>query len=223
MPLRNWLAGLAIAAGVVGLALDFYVISGTMTVSADNPAARSLPNMVVYYWTFLTNLSNLGLLLVYVSALNGWGWLGWFRSPVTRGGVAGIITLVMLYYHVMLAPQYHFTGAIVVSNDLLHYVTPILYLLWWALCLPHGTLRVRDIPTMLIPGVSYVAYVLVRGPIAGEYPYTIIDPTFGPPGQPAQGYLGVALGVGILIVLVAIFDLLLVGIDGLIGRRRKPA
>jgi hypothetical protein len=223
MPLRNWLAGLAIAAGVVGLALDFYVMSGTMVVSPENPVARSLPNMVVYYWTFLTNLSNLGLLLVYLSALTNWRWLGWFRHPVTRGGMAGIIVLVMVYYHVMLAPQYRFTGPIVVSNDLLHYVTPILYLIWWAAFVPHGTLRLRDVPMMLAPGLGYVAYVLIRGPIAGEYPYTIIDPTFAPPGHPAQGYVGVAIGVGILVVLVAIFDLLLVGIDGLIARGRKPA
>ena len=60
MQLRYWWVGLAIAVGVVGLYLDFSVISGTMSASADNPVARSLPNMLVYYWTFLTNLSNLG-------------------------------------------------------------------------------------------------------------------------------------------------------------------
>jgi hypothetical protein len=224
MALRNWLAGLAIVAGVVGLALDFYVISDTMVASPENPVARSFLDMFVYYWTFLTNLSNLALLLIYMSALTGWRWLGWFRSPVSRGGMAGIIVLVMAYYHFMLAPQYHFTGPIVVSNDLLHYVTPILYLIWWAAFVSHGRLRVRNVPVMLVPGLAYVAYVLIRGPIAGEYPYTIIDPTFAPPGQAAaQGYFGVAIGVGILILLVAIFDLLLVGIDGLIARRRKPA
>ena len=69
----------------------------------------------------------------------------------------------------------------------------------------------------------YVGYVLVRGLIAGEYPYTILDPTFAPPTHAAQGYLGVAIGVGILVVLVAIFDLLLVAVDGLIARRVKPA
>ena len=76
---------------------------------------------------------------------------------------------------------------------------------------------------MLVPGISYVAYVLVRGLIAGEYPYTILDPTFAIPGHPAQGYLGVAIGVGILVVLVVIFDLLLVAVDGLIARRQQRA
>jgi len=78
-------------------------------------------------------------------------------------------------------------------------------------------------PMMLVPGLTYVAYVLVRGPIAGEYPYTILDPTFALPGQAPQGYPGVAIGVGVLVAMVAIFDLLLIGIDGLIARRRQPA
>lgn len=224
MQLRYWWMGLAIAVGVVGLYLDFSVISGTMTASADNPVPRSLPGMLVYYWTFLTNLSNLGLVLVYLSSLTSWRWLGWFRHPVTRAGMAGIMMLVMFFYHFMLAPTLPpVPPAITISNVLLHYVTPLLYLGWWAWLGAHGTLRVRDVPIMLVPGLSYVAYVLLRGLVAGEYPYTVLDPTYALPGQPAQGYPGVAIGVGILVVLVAIFDLLLVGVDGLIARRVEPA
>ena len=41
MQLRYWLVGLAIAVGVVGLYLDFSVISGTMIASAGNPVTVS--------------------------------------------------------------------------------------------------------------------------------------------------------------------------------------
>ena len=224
MQLRYWFAGLAIAVGLVGLYLDFSVIADTMTASAQNPVPRSLPNMLIYYWTFLTNLSNLALILIYLSEPSRSPWLGWFRHPVTRAGMAGIMMLVMFFYHFMLAPTLPLVPpAITVSNILLHYVTPLLYLAWWAALVSHGLLRLRDVPAMLVPGLSYVVYVLVRGLVAGEYPYTILDPTFAIPGHPAQGYLGVAINVGILVVLVAIFDLLLVGIDSLIARRAKPA
>jgi hypothetical protein len=76
---------------------------------------------------------------------------------------------------------------------------------------------------MLVPGLSYVAYVLVRGLIAGEYPYTILDPTFAIPGQGPQGYLGVVIGVGVLVVLVAVFDIVLTIVDGVLGRRQAAA
>jgi hypothetical protein len=223
MALRTVLALIAIGVGAVGLGLNFYAISAVMSVSATNPVARSAPDFALYYLSFLTNLSNIALILVYLSDLTGWGWLGWFRQRVTRAGMAGLIALVMGFYHFMLAPSLGFlTGPIVLSNQLLHYVTPTLFLVWWLACTGHGTLRFRDVPAMLAPGLIYVAYILVRGAIVGDYPYTILDPGFAIGGVP-QGYLGVAIGVGVLVVMVAIFDLLLVGIDGLIARRRQAA
>jgi hypothetical protein len=222
MSLRNWYAALAIGVGLVGLLLDFWVIAGTMVASSANPVARSLPNMLIYYWTFLTNLSNGALILTYLSDTTPWRRLSWFSHPATRTGMAGIMVLVMGFYHFMLAPTLHdLPVAIVISNILLHYCTPVLFLGWWSAFNAHGGLRFRDVPTMLVPGVSYVAYVLLRGLAAGEYPYTILDPTFAIPAHPAQGYFGVAIGVGILVILVVIFDLLLVAIDGLIGRRQQ--
>ena len=222
MAVRNWYVLVAVLAGALGLALDFYVIASVLTVSAQNPVARSVPGFLVYYLTFLTNLSNIGLLLVYVCHWTKVSWLNWFRHPVTRAGMAGIMTLVMVFYHFMLAPNYHFHGPIVWSNILLHYVTPMMFLVWWAGFTRHGALRYRDLLLMLVPGLAYVAYVLVRGVISGEYPYTILDPGFAIPGQAAQGYLGVAIGVAVLVALVAVFDLILIAADRLLARREQP-
>ncbi|WP_299975898.1 Pr6Pr family membrane protein [Devosia sp. 66-22] len=220
MSLRLPFALLAIMIGLVGLALDFYVIAGVM----GPPQNRSLLSFLVYYWSFLTNLSNTVLLLVYIADLSGARWLGWFRDPVTKAGMAGIMMLVMFFYHFMLAPYLpELPQAIEISNILLHYVTPVLFVVWWAVWSSHGTLRYRDVPLMLVPGLAYVAYVELRGPLAGEYPYTILDPGYAPPGGTAAGPLTVAISVGVLVVLVAIFDLLLVFIDGLIAPRQRRA
>jgi len=220
MSLRLPFALVAIVIGLIGLALDFYVIAGVM----GPPQNRSLLNFLVYYWSFLTNLSNTVLILIYVADLSGARWMGWFRNPVTKGGMAGIMMLVMFFYHFMLAPYLpDLPQAIDISNILLHYVTPALYLVWWAGFSSHGTLRYRQLPLMLVPGLAYVAYIEIRGPIAGEYPYTILDPRAVEHGDPLGGPLTVAISVGVLVLLVAIFDLLLVFIDGVIARRRQPA
>ncbi len=211
---------IAIAVGLIGLGLDFIAIAGTL----GPPQARSLPDMLVYYWTFLTNLSNLALIVIYLATLTNWRGLRWFRHPVTIAGMGGIMMLVMAFYHFMLAPTLPpLPLTIEISNVLLHYVTPVLFLVWWAVFAPHGGLRFRDVPAMLVPGLGYVGWVMLRGPLAGEYPYTILDPGFAPPGGSPAGYAGVALSVGVLVAMVAFFDLLLVAIDGLIARRRKPA
>lgn len=220
MSFRLPFALFAIAIGVIGLALDFYVIAGVM----GPPQNRSLLNFLVYYWSYLTNLSNTVLLLIYVADLTGARWTGWFRDPVTKGGMAGIMILVMFFYHFMLAPSLpEVPLAIDVSNVLLHYVTPVLFLIWWGVFSSHGALLYRHLPLMLAPGLAYVLYVELRGPLVGEYPYTILDPGYAPPGGAAGGLLTVAISVGVLLVLVAIFDLLLIFIDGLIARRRHHA
>ncbi len=220
MPFRLALALLAIVIGAIGLALDFYVIAGVM----GPPQNRSLWSFLVYYWSFLTNLSNTVLILIFAADLSGARRLGWFRDPVTKSGMAGIMMLVMFFYHFMLAPYLpDLPRTIEISNVLLHYVTPVLYLGWWLAFSRHGGLRYRHVPLMLVPGLAYVAYIELRGPLAGEYPYTILDPGYAPPGGTPAGPLTVAFSVGVLVVLVAIFDLLLVFIDGLIARLRADS
>lgn len=202
--------------GIAGLVIDGWVIfPAMMTVSETNEVARSFPDVFVYFWTYFTHLTNLGLVLVYLAELTRWRWLGWFRRPQTQALMAGFITLVMVFYHFMLAPYYHLEGALGIASILLHYVTPVAYLFWWTAFAQHGSLKFRDLPWMLVPGLIYVGWVLVRGLWAQEYPYDILDP-----GK--SGYGGVAIGVGIIFIAVSLFCLVLIWLDGRLGGR-KPA
>lgn len=208
-------AALALLVGIAGLAIDAWMIfPPIMTVTAENPVARSLPDAFVYFWSYFTHLTNLGLVLVYLGVLTRWPWLGWFRKPTTQALMAGFITLVMVFYHFMLAPYYQMQGGLLVATILLHYVAPIAYLIWWAACAGHGTLKFRDIPIMWVPGLIYVAWVLVRGLWAREYPYDILNPD-------KLGYGGVAIGVGVIFGAVTVFCCLLVFFDRLLGRQRE--
>jgi hypothetical protein len=207
------IAGLLI--GLVGLGIDLWeILPATMTVSEANPVARSLPDALIQFWTFFTHLTNLGLVLVYVAVLTGWRWLGWFRSPRTQAAMGGYILLVMLYYHFLLAGKYELQGGLLVATYILHYVAPLWYLGWWTLFRGHGELRWRDVPMMLVPGLAYVAWALLRGAVVGEYPYDIID-------AGKFGYGVVATGVGSLIAAVTIFCLLLVAADKLFAHRQR--
>lgn len=215
--LRTLLALVGVSAGVVGLAIDGWeIFPSVMTISATNEVARSFPDAFIYFWTYFTHLTNLWLLLTYASVLTGWSWLGWFRRPVIMASAAAFITLVMLYYHFMLAPTLKLEGALGVATWLLHYIAPVLYLLWWALFAPHGVLRFKQIGLMLLPGIGYVAWVLLRGAIVHEYPYDILD-------AGKFGYGGVAIGVAVLLVAVSIFSVIIVWGDRLLARRGKTA
>lgn len=206
------LAGIAV--GVIGLGLDASVIFPSMSVvSPTNPVARSLPDVFVYFWTYFTHLTNLWLVASYIACLTRWRWLSLFARPTMLASAAAFITLVMLFYHFMLAPYLEMQGTLLVATYLLHYVAPILYLAWWAIGVPHGSLDWSRIPLILVPGVAYVAWVLLRGAVVHEYPYDILDVT-------KNGYSGVAVGVLVLLVAVAIFAAILVGVDKLMARQR---
>lgn len=198
--------------GVLGLGIDLWeILPATMVVSEVNPVARSLPDALIHFWTFFTHLTNLGLVLVYLAVLSGWRGLSWFARPRTQASMGGHILLVMLYYHFMLASRYELTGGLLVASYILHYVAPLYYLVWWTGFVRHGHLNWRDVPWMLLPGLAYIVWALARGAIVGEYPYDILDPS-------KLGYAGVATAIGMLIIAVAAFCLILVGVDKLIAR-----
>lgn len=198
--------------GIAGLATDFAVmVPSLLSVTPANPVARSLPDALIRFWTYFTHLTNLGLVLVYLAALTGWGWLSWFGRPQTRALMAGYILLVMLYYHFVLAPLYHFEGPLLVATILLHYVAPLYYLGWWAIGAPHGDLRLAAIPAMLVPGLAYLAWAMARGAVTGEYPYDILD-------AGKNGYGAVTIGSAALLAAVTVFCTLVVAADRVIPR-----
>lgn len=209
----SW-AGAGIAVGVAGLVIDASLIFPSMSVvSATNPVARSFFDTFFYFWSYFTHLTNLWLVVCYLSYVTEWRWIGWFRRPTMLASAAAFITLVMLFYHFMLAPYLRLEGGLMIASYLLHYVAPAMYLAWWAFGAPHGTLSWGRIPLMLAPGVLYIAWVLLRGAVVHEYPYDILD-------ADKNGYLGVAIGVLVLLVAVAIFAAILVGVDRLMARRK---
>jgi hypothetical protein len=211
------LALIGLLAGLLGLGINLVTIVPSLTsVSATNPVARALPEALVHFWTYFTHLANLGLLLAYLAGLGGWRGLGWFRRPRTTAELAVYATLAMVYYHFMLAPHYRFEGPLLLATLLLHYVASLCFLGWWIGALPHGQLRYVDMPWMLIPGLAYVAWVLARGAVVGDYPYAILD-------AGRFGYATVASGVAILAVAVCLLAGLAVFLDTLLARRRTTA
>lgn len=181
----------------------------TILLSAYVEDGRGWGLGFAHYLGYLTILSNTGLVLVYAGALFRANWLEVFRHPRTKGSAAAVITLVMIFYAVFLAPITPAAGLTLVNAYIFHYVLPVLYLAWWTLFAAHGKLEFRDIPVMVTPGVVYAIYVLVRGPILGEYPYPMIDVL-------EHGYpyvlvfmLAVTVGLSILSALVVLADRLL--------------
>ncbi len=192
----------ALAVGLLALVLQF-----SLTIPARLDTGDNLGGALVFFFSYYTILSNMALVLVYLSVVTGWRWLDWFRRATTRGMMAAVMTLVATFYHFFLAGLWQPQGLFAVCDILLHYVTPILYVVWWLLFEPKRHLQLRDIPLMLLPTLIYFIYAMARGAIVGSYPYPILEAN-------RIGYAAVGLNA----VYMTLYLTLLCGIVVLLDR-----
>ncbi|RWC53814.1 Pr6Pr family membrane protein [Mesorhizobium sp.] len=164
------IAGLVI--GLAGLVLQFCI-----SVPASMEAGRSLLGSIIFVFSFFTILTNIGAVLVYTSLLSptGYAWLPAFAGPRMRAGVAASIALVFIIYATVLAKLWQPQGLFLLCDVLLHYVTPVLFVLWWLISGADGRTRWSDISWWMLYPVAYLIYALARAPLAGEVPYPFLD------------------------------------------------
>jgi len=164
------IAGLAI--GLIGL-----ILQACITIPASMEAGRSLLGSIVFLFSFFTIMTNIGAVLVHVSLLSpsGYAWFPAFAGSRLRAGVAVAISLVFIVYATVLARLWQPQGLFLLCDVLLHYVTPVLFVLWWLIAGADGSTRWRDISWWMVYPLAYLAYVLLRAPIAGEVPYPFLN------------------------------------------------
>ncbi|MDG4881299.1 Pr6Pr family membrane protein [Mesorhizobium sp. WSM4884] len=203
------IAGLVI--GLIALILQFAI-----TIPASMAAGRSLLGSIVFYFSFFTILTNIAVVMVHASLLSptGYAWFPAFAGRRIRTGVAVAITLVFIVYTTMLARLWAPEGLFFLCDVLLHYVAPLVFVLWWLIAGADGSARWRDISWWMIYPLAYLAYALIRAPFAGEVPYPFLDVA-------KNGAVSVAVSALTITVLFLGLSLLAVLADHGIGRLRK--
>ena len=193
-------AGLVI--GIAGLVLQFIV---SMRLSAS--VGRSTLASIEFFFAFFTVLTNIAAVLAYAAALSGKP--AWFARPRVRAGVAVAITVVCITYATVLAQLWEPEGANWVADTTLHYVAPVLFVVWWALAGRTGGSRLGDIPWWLVYPLLYLVFVLARGTILSIYPYPFLDLTTKSVAQVAQASL-------MMLALFAVVSAIAVAADRLL-------
>lgn len=198
-------AAIGLLVGIAALVLQF-----CLAIPASMVAGRSLGGSVLFYFGFFTILTNIGLVLVWLSELFALPALHRFRRATVRAGLAAAIAFVMIFYHVMLAKIWAPQGLFKLADLTLHYALPSLYLLWWVALAAHRRLEWRAVPWMLVYPVLYVAWAMARGAVVGEYPYPVLE----------VGRLGYPAVLANIALLLALFTLLCAAVVAL--DRRLP-
>jgi hypothetical protein len=121
------------------------------------------------------------------------------RLDLCRGAVTLYMTTTILVFIVLLSGySSEELTAVPWDNTVLHYIMPIVVIVDWLVAGRVAPVAFRTSATWLAFPLAYLAYSLVRGPIADWYPYPFMDPAL-------HGYLGVAVtSVVIAVILTAI-------------------
>ena len=204
--IATWL-GLLIGSG--GLLLQFYV-----SLSLRFAQGFDLVSTLVFFFTYYTIVTNIMLVLIYLSDVADWRWLDWWRTPVVRGMMAGAIALVGIFNHLLLAQLQDLTGLRSLADTILHYITPTWFVLWWLLFQPKQRLKLGDIPVMLLPTLIWLGWAMARGAVVNEYPYPILDAT-------KLGYGQVAINCVFVFIGLLLIYLVVIGLDGVLGRAKN--
>lgn len=208
--MKNIATWIGLAMGAAALILQF-----TLTIPARMGNGDNIAGALVYFFSFFTILTNLTLVMIYVSELRPRQALNWFRRPETRGMMVALIVLVMGFYHFVLAASWNPQGWAQLADIVLHYVTPVFYVVWWVLFMRHGRLKFGAIPVMLLPPTLYLIYVMIRGAIVGDYPYPVLEAN-------VLGYGAVATNILGLVAIVAVLSLIVVALDRALTRVDMP-
>jgi hypothetical protein len=206
---RTLLTWLGLLFGAAGLVLQF-----TISMQSMLGSGRDLFGSLGAFFSYYTILTNIVLVLIYLSEVLPANWLRLFRLPLVRGMMAANIALVALYVFFVLRHLSVFEGAWLLADTILHYLCPVLYLLWWLVAQRHGHLRWSNLPLMLAPTLVYFLYAMARGAWVQEYPYPILNAIKLGYGQVLFNALYMTAGLSVLTLAV-------IALDGLLARQTR--
>jgi hypothetical protein len=198
------------AVTLFAVGLQYWLLVG------DGPAA-ALVSSTVRFFSFFTILTNLlaaaALLLPLLAPSSGVG--RFLDRPSVRTAIAGYIIIVGTVYYLLLRDVSNAEGWPLFFEQVLHYVTPPLFVLDWLLFVPKGEVAWRTGVAYLGFPAAYAAWTLGHGAVSGWYPYPFLD-------VPELGYPRTLFNIAGLVLAFLALELILVGIGRLIDRRQRP-
>jgi hypothetical protein len=155
---------------LLGLVLQFWLMT-------KYPGARSIVVTIVNFLSFFTILTNvlivLCMLLPAVSPTSRVGQL--LLRPSIRTAVVSYSAVVGVIYFALLRNIGHDYGLERVADQVLHYITPTMFVIDWLAWVPKGRVRWTDTAGFLIFPALYGAWTLIHGAATGWYPYPFFN------------------------------------------------
>ncbi len=109
-----------------------------------------------------------------------------------KGAFTMYITITFVVFAILLSPFYQPTGFAAFSNFVLHYITPIAFIIDWVLTETKVRYKWNYLPYWIIYPLCYIIFAVIHGTFTGQYLYYFLDIN-------ALGILGFVMFVSILV------------------------
>lgn len=181
------------------------LITVTVIVQLVEALTRTVPATAGNFFSYFTIQSNIIVAVVFAIAaviqLRRGG-----REPLwldrVRGAATVYISITGAVYALLLS-NIDVNTPLPWANVVLHYIVPIVTVIDWLLDLPERTIEFRPALVWLAYPIVYLAYSLIRGPIADWYPYPFLNPEPHGYGYVAVMSICVAIAATIFVAVVA--------------------
>ena len=138
----------------------------------------------------------------------------WHNKPETlkkitgplKGALTLYITITFIFFAVLLSPFYQPTGFAAFSNLVLHYITPIAFIVDWILTETKLRYKWSYMLYWILYPIGYLVFVFIRGMFTGNYIYYFLDIT-------ALGIFMYVVFVSILLAAGLVLGSLYIGIN----------
>jgi hypothetical protein len=198
--MRTILRAIAAVVGLFALGLQFWLMLGN----------RSLPGLfatTIKFFSYFTMLSNALAVCAMVAPLAApASRVGRFLSkPSVRLAITEYLIVVAAVYYVFLRNIGDDHGWERFADQLMHYVTPALFMLDWLAFVPKGQVRCTILGTSLITPVVYGIWILLHGAHTAWYPYPFFNAAkFGYPRTLAHltFFLGMFISVALALIVI---------------------
>jgi hypothetical protein len=170
----------------------FTLIAGAIIYALTNGSILGWFNSFITF----TMQTNLIITLWFTCAIF------WYNKPESfekilrpiKGAFTLYITITFLFFAILLSPFYHPTGWAAFSNLVLHYITPIAFILDWVLTETELRYKWNYILYWMIYPLCYLVFAFIYGTVTGNYIYYFLDIT-------ALGISGYFIFISILIAV----------------------
>lgn len=183
----KYFALLGLILGSLATAISFYT-----NIPEQMELGRNIFGSIFHFFSFYTNWVNILLILIYVDLFRGFSGMSSAIMGVT--GLSSII-MVMVVYHFLLSATHFPEGVDKVTNVIMHYVTPVLFTLFWITSRHIGALQWRDLYKFTFFPMAFLVFTYLKAAITSEYPYDFLNYSL-------NGFSGVAPIIGAIVVLI---------------------